>query len=753
MKFGSDEDTRSRTLVLLTLALVLVSIVAQTWWSVSQDYRQTVTAETTNGLATVRLLEEHAGQSLQDAVYTLDQVVRKVQHHSETTPMQPAQIRKLVAEYDLSQSRHLKALQYVSPSGESWISSPDYPTHALSVAYRNDVFYLLSHPSHHAAVLGRPYASPYDSQWVLPVSRTLYDGQDRPLGVIAVDLRLSYFSKLYARVAAENSAAVSLVADDGYVIVRSPFEARFINRPVADEPRLLHILAGAAEGSFEDELFLDDDPGTNLYTYRRNADFPITAIYARTLDQVVSPWRERTRGRLAQAFVVAALAIGLSRVLLQYMQRLQSSQNSLRQSEQRFIILFRQSPVAAILGRPADGTFLDANDAWVRTFGYSTQELIGKTATQLQLWADLEQRRAFFGHIAKTDALDNYPIDFCTREGQRIHGLTSSRIVNVMGERILLFTLIDITALREAQNQIERMNHELEARVAARTATLAQSNHELAQALESVRTMQAELVRTEKMAALGSLVAGVAHELNTPIGNSVTVASTLQFQIATLAQDLQNGTMRRSALQTFIDNAGHGSEILMRSLQRADHLISSFKRVAVDQSSDLRRHFELGTVLAELCTTLEPMYKKLPVSLALQVDGSITMDSFPGALGQCITNFVSNSLQHAFEQRTHGLMRVHAEAFGADRVRVVYSDDGVGMTTATLNRIFDPFFTTKLGQGGSGLGMNIVYNIVHDVLGGTIHIESTEQAGTTITLELPRTAPQAGAETANELHG
>lgn len=751
MKYGGDDSARSQTLVRLALVLVLASITAQTWWSVSQDYQQTVAAETTNGLATVRLLEEHAGQTLQDAVYTLDQVARKVQQQSLRQPLLPAQIRKLVAEYDLSQSRHLKALQYVSPNGESWISSPDYPTHQLSVAYRNDVFYLLSHPSHHEAILGHPYASPYDSQWVLPVSRTLFDTHNQILGVIAVDLRLSYFSKLYARVAAENSAAVSLVADDGYVIVRSPFEARFVNRYVVDDPRLARIREGGAEGSFEDAFFLDDDPGSNLYTYRRNADFPITAVYARASDQVVAAWRERTRGRLALAFVVAAMAIGLSRLLLQYMARLQASQTSLRHSEQRFLILFQQSPVAAILGRPADGTFIDANDAWVRTFGYSLQELSGKTASQLQLWGNQDQRRAFFAHIAQNDTLDNFPIDFYTRAGQRIHGLTSSRIVNVMGERILLFTLIDITALREAQNQIERMNHELEARVEARTATLAQSNHELEQALASVRTMQVELVRAEKMAALGSLVAGVAHELNTPIGNSVTVASTLQYQIESLAQEMRNGTMRRSSLQSFLETASHGSEILMRSLQRADHLIGSFKRVAVDQSSDLRRHFDLATVLNELCTTLEPMYKKLPFTLELRADAQIAMDSFPGALGQCITNFVSNSLQHAFEYRDRGHMSLSIQPITANSVRIVYTDDGAGMSTATLHRIFDPFFTTKLGQGGSGLGMNIVYNIVRDVLGGTIHVDSTLQIGTCITLELPCVAPLSGTDTA-ELH-
>lgn len=747
MKYGRDDSTRSQTLVMLALALALASIMAQTWWSVSQDYRQTVAAETTNGLATVRLLEEHAGQTLQDAVYTLDQVARKVQQQSQTQPMRPEQIRKLVAEYDLSQSRHLKALQYVSPNGESWISSPDYPTHPLSVAYRNDVFYLLSHPSHRVAILGHPYASPYDSQWVLPVSRTLFDTHHQILGVIAVDLRLSYFSKLYARVAAENSAAVSLVADDGYVIVRSPFEARFVNRNVMDDSRLSRIRGGAAEGSFEDAFFLDDDPGTNLYTYRRNADFPITAVYARATDQVVAPWRERTRGRLALAFVVAATAFGLSRLLLRYMAQLQASQTSLRHSEQRFIILFQQSPVAAILGRPADGTFIDANDAWVRTFGYSMPELTGKTPTQLQLWGDLDQRRAFYAHMAHHDTLDNFPIDFCTRAGQRIHSLTSSRIVNVMGERILLFTLIDISALRAAQDQIERMNHELEARVEARTATLAQSNHELEQALGAVRTMQVELVRAEKMAALGSLVAGVAHELNTPIGNSVTVASTLQYQIELLEQDLKNGTMRRSSLQSFLEAASHGSEILMRSLQRADHLIGSFKRVAVDQSSDLRRSFDLSTVLSELCTTLEPMYKKQAYSLELHADVQIAMDSFPGALGQCITNFVSNSLQHAFDGRAHGHMRLSAHPVDGQHVKIVYTDDGAGMESTTLKRVFDPFFTTKLGQGGSGLGMNIVYNIVHEVLGGAIHIDSSPGHGTCITLNIPCTAPQSIAET------
>jgi signal transduction histidine kinase len=241
-------------------------------------------------------------------------------------------------------------------------------------------------------------------------------------------------------------------------------------------------------------------------------------------------------------------------------------------------------------------------------------------------------------------------------------------------------------------------------------------------------------------------VAGVAHELNTPIGNSVTVASTMQFQLETLSKELETGTMRRSGLKAFLDSAGHGFEILMRSLQTADQLIGSFKRVAVDQSNDLRRQFDLATVLRELCTTLEPMYKKRPYKLELHLDAQIAMDSFPGALGQCVTNLVSNSLQHAFENRAHGQMTLSAEPAGDNAVKIVYADDGNGMDATTLKRIFDPFFTTKLGQGGSGLGMNIVYNIVREVLGGSIEVESKPGEGTRITLQLPRVAPHAVSE-------
>ena len=160
-----------------------------------------------------------------------------------------------------------------------------------------------------------------------------------------------------------------------------------------------------------------------------------------------------------------------------------------------------------------------------------------------------------------------------------------------------------------------------------------------------------------------------------------------------------------------------------------------------------RRRFDLQLTLREVCLTLEPMYKKTPFDLTLALPDKVEMDSYPGALGQLITNFVTNALQHGFEGRERGQMHLRAVAEGPDTVTLLFSDDGAGMTQSTRNRVFDPFFTTKLGQGGSGLGMSIVYNIVHDVLGGTIEVASSPDAGTLITVHIPVCAPRPASTT------
>ena len=740
-----SERALARThLALLLFALATtLTIASQTWWAIAQDKQQTLASETNNGLLAVRLLEEHASQTFQDAVHTLDRVARAVQ--SSDPFKSPLLIREIVASHDIGHSRHLKALRYVSPQGTSWISSPDYPSHQTEASQSSHIQYLLKKPANNEPVVGRPYASAYDSHWVIPVARTLYDQRGLAAGVVSVDIRLSYFGVLYARVAQENKASVTLLSNEGFILARSPFEARYVDRDVTGSHLLDTLRTGPAEGSFDNETFLDDDDGPKLYTYRRLAGFPVTMVYARDSANVLASWENRTYERLLLAVFSIALVAALTFTLRIYVNRLQRTQHSLRESEAKFFGLFRQSPVPHTLVRNLDGQVIEANDAWLAQYGYQLQDVIGRSAHELGIWVNPAQRENLVAALAPNGTVDRFEVEHRHRDGHTITCLTSGRSLIAGDESLILFTVVDVTRQREAEREIRNMNLELELRVQARTEKLEIANRELSVALESVRAMQTELVRSEKLAALGSLVAGVAHELNTPIGNSVTVGSTLQYQVAELALAFDRGELRRSTLQMFVENAQRGTEILMRALTRASELIRSFKRVAVDQSSDQRRSFELQNTLREICLTLEPMYKNSPFDLTLALPDTVEMDSFPGALGQLVTNFVSNALQHGFEGRERGQMHVRAAVSDSDsdHVTLQFSDDGIGMTEETRKRVFDPFFTTKLGQGGSGLGMNIVYNIVHDILGGSIEVASSPDAGTLITVRLPVCAPQS----------
>jgi ligand-binding sensor domain-containing protein/signal transduction histidine kinase len=265
-----------------------------------------------------------------------------------------------------------------------------------------------------------------------------------------------------------------------------------------------------------------------------------------------------------------------------------------------------------------------------------------------------------------------------------------------------------------------------------------------ADAYRQLKDTQQQLVAREKLAALGALVAGVAHELNTPIGNSLVIASTLEDKTAEIAAKSAGETMRRSDLKGFIDAAKEASALLMRSLRNAAELVNSFKQVAVDQASAKRRVFNLHQACHEICATMMNRIRKSGHRLELEIPDDIVMDSFPGPLGQVIINLINNALLHAFEGRDAGLMRMTAVRVGSERVRIQFQDDGVGIARANQDRIFDPFFTTKLGQGGNGLGLSITYNIVTSLLDGHIRVDSVVGVGTTFTIDLPLKASLSG---------
>lgn len=268
-----------------------------------------------------------------------------------------------------------------------------------------------------------------------------------------------------------------------------------------------------------------------------------------------------------------------------------------------------------------------------------------------------------------------------------------------------------------------------------------------ADAYRQLQEAQQQLVEREKLAALGSLVAGVAHELNTPIGNSLVIASTLEDKTSEIEVLNSGNTLRRSDLRSFIDAAREASTLLMRSLRNAAELVNSFKQVAVDQASAKRRLFNLHQASQEIVMTMKNQVRKAGHQIVLEMPDDIVMDSFPGPYGQVIINLINNALLHAFDGREGGEIgeiRLWAVQLGAERVRIVFEDNGKGIPLEHQARIFDPFFTTKLGQGGNGLGLSITYNIVTSLLDGTIRVDSAVGIGTRFTIDLPLKASLAG---------
>ncbi|WP_245792209.1 sensor histidine kinase [Teredinibacter waterburyi] len=300
--------------------------------------------------------------------------------------------------------------------------------------------------------------------------------------------------------------------------------------------------------------------------------------------------------------------------------------------------------------------------------------------------------------------------------------------------------------LETMRSSLEQSFATLEERVKERTNELESLNHELTGTLEMLQQAQGNLVQQEKLAALGSLVAGVAHELNTPLGNGLTVASSLFDSTCTFSDDLNGEGITKEELDDYIRDMNEGTHLVVASLQRASELVSGFKQVAMDRTSAKRRQFNLLEVVIETRMTLSPVFKHTPFSVTVDIPDDIQMNSYPGPLGQVVTNLINNALIHAFEHREQGEITIVTDRVkmnGEDAVALHVADDGCGIKEEHRNRIFDPFFTTKLGAGGNGLGMHIVHNIVGGVLGGTIELLSEVGKGTEFIITIPVVAPEA----------
>ncbi|AWJ92367.1 PAS domain-containing sensor histidine kinase (plasmid) [Azospirillum baldaniorum] len=402
---------------------------------------------------------------------------------------------------------------------------------------------------------------------------------------------------------------------------------------------------------------------------------------------------------------------------------------ALRASEGRLNVILQSSPFPIVIVRGSDGRILFANASAAELLETTGAALLERAMPDfLEASADWQ---GFADGVFRRGRRPDVETRLRTAEGRPFWGVLSAMAMDHDGVESLFVTLHDISARKYAEKALVAAKEEAE------------------RALRDLRRTQRSLVQAEKLASLGALVAGVAHEINTPVGIGVTAASHLAEQARQFRTGLADGQLRRRDLEEFVDRIEEGTSIVLGNLERACALVQSFKQVAVDQTSEARRPFELRGYLDGVLGSLAPQLKGTGYRVTLDCPDGLIMDSYPGALSQVVSNLVINALLHAFRPGVPGTIAITIyitadtggpSSAGAASVVLDVADDGRGIPPDQIERIFEPFFTTRRAEGGSGLGLHIVYNIVTGTLGGRIAVASQPGAGCRFTIHLPLTA-------------
>ena len=403
---------------------------------------------------------------------------------------------------------------------------------------------------------------------------------------------------------------------------------------------------------------------------------------------------------------------------------------ALRASEGRLNTILQSSPFPIVIARRIDGRILFANAPTADLLETSGPSVLDRAVPDfLEEGIDWS---GFAADVFRRGRLSDVETRLRTAEGRPFWGILSAMAMDYDGVESMFLALHDISARKYAEKALVAAKEEAE------------------RALHDLQQTQRSLVQAEKLASLGALVAGVAHEINTPVGIGVTAASYLTEQARQFRAAAADGGLRRRDLEEFVNRIEEGAAIILGNLDRACTLVQSFKQVAVDQTSEARRTFELRGYLDGVLGSLAPQLKRTGHRVTLDCPDGLVMDSYPGALSQVVSNLVINALLHAFQPDVPGTIAITVSAAGpftddpsaasATAVVLDFADNGRGIPPEHIDRIFEPFFTTRRAEGGSGLGLHIVYNIVTGTLGGRIAVASQPGAGCRFTIHLPLTA-------------
>lgn len=411
------------------------------------------------------------------------------------------------------------------------------------------------------------------------------------------------------------------------------------------------------------------------------------------------------------------------------------AERSLSESKDKFATAFRCSADVIGIVRATDMRNLELSDAFFAKFGYEKAEVFGRSSAEFGLWLRPRERAEYWRQLFEKKMVRDIETHWRTKQGEILIGTMAGDVIELGGERCVLFTWHDITARKKAEDALREANEQLERKVDERTQELQTKNEELAQLLEELQRTQEFLLQSEKMAAMTNLVVGVAHEINTPVGVAITLASHLEENVKRFLLRCQTAELKRSELNEYLFESQEAAEMLLKNLQRVVKLIGTFKQVSVDRATETKRPFNLRLQLEEIAQSVAPALKKAGHRLELDCEHELELDGFPNAFSQIIMNLINNSLVHAYEPGQNGNIAIsvrHSE----EGLNVVYQDDGRGVSEEVLGKIFNPFFTTRRGQGGMGLGLCIVYNLVTQQFGGSIECHSRPGEGMRLSMTL-----------------
>jgi len=420
------------------------------------------------------------------------------------------------------------------------------------------------------------------------------------------------------------------------------------------------------------------------------------------------------------------------------------TETALTESKRKLVTLMQNMPGMAY-------RCLNDKQYTMKFVSQGVHALTGYTAAQL-----LDNKELEFGRIIHPDDRDyvysevkrclsenrvyemEYRINTATGETKWVWE-TGVGVINAFGDiQALEGFIMDITSRRLAEEELKQLNQELEMRVEDRTADLEVTNRALKESIKLIKDAQKQLVENEKLAALGGMVAGMAHEINNPLGISVTAASYLDNMLKEFRKPGKDNErlLIDSGFAESLDKMDESSRIILSNLRRASELVAGFKRMASDQSHEEKRTFNIKNYIEEILLSLRLETKRAMLSVELQSPDDLIIDSYPGAVSQIITNLVLNSIRHAFDFADGRKIKIDIRK-ESRYLKITFSDNGNGIPEDIRSKIFDPFFTTKRGEGGSGMGLHIVFNLVSNTLKGKIHCESKENKGTSFIIKIP----------------